>query len=343
MLRPGDGEDFHRSIQTRRRQSSSVVVPLHVGDMILVLRIKTCFRRQRMLPCRHRLLPVERALSLHNFHRRSDATISAAKMSESSEDLYKLDLASFRNRNSSILKTLEMQEQERDSLWAALQKARLDGEKLREEATKEDVVLEKKEDPVSAPTSADLMAILNTPAATCTPVVEKATVPSRFAKRQPRRRRSAQPAPPPDEPVEPVEGFICPTCFMRAPSAEVLRKHDEEVHQSFIERATNKVLDNTGALGTMTRVATRKIRRSLSLRPQPINDDKSEPAVVVQTRLAAYQPGTRTPRRRFSLPPPRAPPSAVKEDPDELKQAEQPPPLPGPALHRSRWKRSTVV
>jgi len=319
---------------------------------------------------------------------------------EADAHLYKLDMSSFKARNSAILETLEAQEQERDSLWAALQKAREAGERLREEATKEETKESFKSisedddpDPIAAPTSADLMAMLEeeqqqqqrTPP-TPPPKQQqqqqqeqeqqqqhkKATVPSRFANRRgaaanqthqnprgtPPRQKKASSSNNNATNGSPVlaEGFICPTCWMRAPSAEVLRRHDEEVHQSFIERATNRVLDNTGALGTMTRVASRKIRRSLSLKPQAAND---EPVVPMTFRQASYTPGTQPPqrpqRRRASLPPPRMFPV---DDPSLLNAASRryPPPIPESrttptssspqqprAVHRSRWKRTTVV
>lgn len=47
--------------------------------------------------------------------------------------LHRLDMSSFKKRNSAILRDLEAQEEERQTLWAALQQARLDGERLRQE------------------------------------------------------------------------------------------------------------------------------------------------------------------------------------------------------------------
>lgn len=79
---------------------------------------------------------------------------------------------------------------------------------------------------------------------------------------------------------------------MRAPSAEVLRRHDEEVHQTPFERATNRVLDNSGPLGTMTRVAYRKIRRSLSVRPQTISERPDDSTLLAETRQASFRPAS---------------------------------------------------
>lgn len=84
----------------------------------------------------------------------------------SEQQLHRLDMTSFKKRNSAILRDLEAQEQERDSLWAALQQARLDGERLRQE----ELALSSKEEDSArdegaadaeleerAPTSAELM------------------------------------------------------------------------------------------------------------------------------------------------------------------------------------------
>ena len=76
-------------------------------------------------------------------------------------DLHKLDMSSFKARNSAILETLEAQEQERNSLWEALQKAREDGERLRQEAyEKAPTTPTTTGEDIAAPTSADLMAML---------------------------------------------------------------------------------------------------------------------------------------------------------------------------------------
>eukprot|EP00634_Sargassococcus_sp_CCMP2135_P006037 CAMPEP_0198651616 /NCGR_PEP_ID=MMETSP1467-20131203/5813_1 /TAXON_ID=1462469 /ORGANISM="unid. sp., Strain CCMP2135" /LENGTH=258 /DNA_ID=CAMNT_0044387515 /DNA_START=18 /DNA_END=790 /DNA_ORIENTATION=+ len=228
-------------------------------------------------------------------------------------DLHKLDMSSFKQRNSAILETLQAQEQERDSLWAALQKARLDGEKLREEADRKGSVEDEvsmDDETMKAPTNADLMAMIDLKESSTLPsrfnkkALEEqptapARVPSRFANRPNNSRKfRSQDVPRPKEEKRrsrsktPVlaEGFICPTCWMRAPSAEVLRRHYEEVHQTFLERATNRVLDNTGAIGNMTRQASRKIRRSLSLRPQPslLQNAQEGDALDKNFRRAAY-------------------------------------------------------
>lgn len=222
--------------------------------------------------------------------------------------LHRLDMTSFKKRNSAILRDLEAQEVERDSLWAALQQARLDGERLRreEEAVKVDDSPLPAEAP-DAPTSAELMAMLSPEAMGATPPVPPvpapvpAPVPSRFAK--PRQCTQI-----PDDELDHVpatgviaSGFICPTCWMRAPTAEVLRRHDEEVHQTSLERVTNKVLDN--ALGNMTRHTYRKIRRSMSMRPQNA-PSPGETKLLAATRQAKFQPAeAHRSSRRYSLPP----------------------------------------
>ena len=62
------------------------------------------------------------------------------------------------------------------------------------------------------------------------------------------------PAAPPSETV--LEGFVCPACFMRAPTQEVLQSHWEAVHQTNSDRFFD------GA-----RAAFRRVKRSMSQRP----------------------------------------------------------------------------
>ncbi|KAJ8601985.1 hypothetical protein CTAYLR_002718 [Chrysophaeum taylorii] len=280
---------------------------------------------------------------------------------EGGETLHRLDMTSFKKRNSAILPHLEAQEEERNALWAALQQARHDGERLRQEelalATDEDAevvgVADSKELEERAPTSAELIAMLSPESLNA-----EAATPSRFAARSSPRRsdddlgveqmRS-------DHPAVIASGFICPTCWMRAPSAEVLRRHDEEVHQTPLERAANRVLDNSGSLGNMTRVAYRKIRRSLSVRPQTTNDDRPDDATLLAaTRQARFEPATPSRaagadrQRRYSMPP-NTPVSGA--DTDEVKSpapSDDALPTAGHSArerrgHRSRWKRTQVV
>mmetsp|Transcript_6375 Transcript_6375/g.9525 ORF Transcript_6375/g.9525 Transcript_6375/m.9525 type:complete len:275 (-) Transcript_6375:159-983(-) len=241
----------------------------------------------------------------------------------SSDALHKLDLSGFKARNSAILSDLEAQEQERNSLWAALQKAREDGELLKQEAERKEEAnssnvdeISNKEEVEHAPTSAELMAMICNEPLPLPPNQEEeksqATIilPRRFARAAPVTK---------ENPAILASGFICPTCWMRAPTAEVLRKHDEDVHQSHLEKATNRVLDNTGAIGNMTRVAFRRIRRSMSLAPPraiPANTDDDEQGkneLLHATRQAAFAPAkhehykvmsSEHEPRRSSLPPP---------------------------------------
>ena len=76
---------------------------------------------------------------------------------------------------------------------------------------------------------------------------------SRFG-RGGRGRHRSLPAAPPSETV--LEGFVCPACFMRAPTQEVLQSHWEAVHQTNSDRFFD------GA-----RAAFRRVKRSLSQRP----------------------------------------------------------------------------
>lgn len=287
----------------------------------------------------------------------SSSRSSRTKPGEDSDDdsLHRLDMSSFKKRNSAILHDLEAQEQERNSLWAALQRAREDGERLRQEEmsipNEEEKLLppEPSASEERAPTSAELMAMLSPDALKATEKLPP--TPSRFATRRPQRRSTApQPSAEKkdDNPAILASGFICPTCWMRAPSAEVLRRHDEEVHQTPWERASNRVLDNSGPLGTMTRVAYRKIRRSLSVRPQSTTaaDRPDDQTLLSQTRQATFKPASNRPTgRRYSLPP--VPPTTKEEEEEEtadkLPVANRRPMAAAPARHQSRWKRSQLV
>ena len=91
---------------------------------------------------------------------------------------------------------------------------------------------------------------------------------------------------------------------MRAPSAEVLQRHWEDVHQTSLE----KVVENSGSIGHMTRVAYRKIRRSMSLKPQALASaaDGPRPDDGGEKPPTAAPPLRKSTIRRSSLPPPKA-------------------------------------
>ena len=266
---------------------------------------------------------------------------------DSPSHLNKLDLGSFKRRGSNIVDQLEAQEQERDSLWAKLKEAREAGKRLRAEEARAEALGDagaatpKPADPdlLSAPTSAELMAMLSPAAlpppgaplpptpeaeavdAPATPAAAATPARSRFGSRH-RGAAGARACPPaapsPQHPAVIASGFICPTCWMRAPSAEVLQRHWEDVHQTPLER----VVETTGSLGSSARAAYRKIRRSLSVRP-PAIDAAAAPGA------RAAPPLRKSTVRRSSLPPPKA--GALAAAP------------PDDALDAPRWRQSAVV
>ena len=114
---------------------------------------------------------------------------------------------------------------------------------------------------------------------------------------------------------------------MRAPSAEVLRRHWEDVHETAVERATNSLVETTGGLGASARSAYRKIRRSMSMRPAPAAsaDAANAPPAAPPIRRAAL--------RRSSLPPPAPRAFGAQPGPDD-----------GPAAFLGkRWRQHAVV
>ena len=212
----------------------------------------------------------------------------------------RLNLASFKQRNSAITQDLERQEVERENLWKRLQAARAEGDQLRalaQRSTDEDLSASSaasspraiatiheapEEEPVTpprepttpleeAPTIAELLTVVSPERlAARIPSTEEApgtelgsperppppqAVPasSRFG-RGGRGRHRSLPAAPPSETV--IEGFVCPACFMRAPTQEVLQSHWEAVHQTNSDRFFD------GA-----RAAFRRVKRSMSQRP----------------------------------------------------------------------------
>ena len=199
----------------------------------------------------------------------------------------RLDIASFKQRNSAITEDLERQEVERENLWKRLQAARAEGDQLRalaQRSTDEDLSASSaasspraiatihealEEEPVTpprepitpleeAPTIAELLTVvsperqeLGSPERPPPPQAVPAS--SRFG-RGGRGRHRSLPAAPPSETV--LEGFVCPACFMRAPTQEVLQSHWEAVHQTSSDRFFD------GA-----RAAFRRVKRSMSQRP----------------------------------------------------------------------------
>ena len=211
----------------------------------------------------------------------------------------RLNIASFKQRNSAITEDLERQEVERENLWKRLQAARAEGDQLRalaQRSTDEDLSsaasspraiatiheAPEEEEPATpprepttpleeAPTIAELLTVVSPERlAARIPSTEEApgtelgsperppppqAVPasSRFG-RGGRGRHRSLPAAPPSETV--LEGFVCPACFMRAPTQEVLQSHWEAVHQTNSDRFFD------GA-----RAAFRRVKRSMSQRP----------------------------------------------------------------------------
>lgn len=200
----------------------------------------------------------------------------------------RLNLASFKQRNSAITADLERQEVERENLWKRLQAARAEGDQLRalarstedestssaapprpiatiHEAPEEDALTTPRSPatPIEeAPTIAELLAVVSPQKSPRQAVLASSpqqppsqAVPasSRFG-RFGRSRHRSLPAAPPAESV--VEGFVCPACFMRAPTAEVLQSHREAVHQTNSDR----FLDGA-------RAVFRHAKRSMSQRP----------------------------------------------------------------------------
>ena len=212
----------------------------------------------------------------------------------------RLNIASFKQRNSAITEDLERQEVERENLWKRLQAARAEGDQLRalaQRSTDEDLSAStasspraiatideapEEEEPATpprepttpleeAPTIAELLTVVSperlaaripsTEEASSTelgsperpPPPQAVPASSRFG-RGGRGRHRSLPAAPPSETV--LEGFVCPACFMRAPTQEVLQSHWEAVHQTNSDRFFD------GA-----RAAFRRVKRSMSQRP----------------------------------------------------------------------------
>ena len=196
----------------------------------------------------------------------------------------RLNIASFKQRNSAITEDLERQEVERENLWKRLQAARAEGDQLRalaqrstdedlsassaasspraiatiDEAPEEDAPTTPTTPIEEAPTIAELLTVvsperqeLGSPERPPPPQAVPAS--SRFG-RGGRGRHRSLPAAPPSETV--IEGFVCPACFMRAPTQEVLQSHWEAVHQTSSDRFFD------GA-----RAAFRRVKRSMSQRP----------------------------------------------------------------------------
>jgi hypothetical protein len=189
-----------------------------------------------------------------------------------------------RTGNSAITEDLERQEVERENLWKRLQAARAEGDQLRalaqrstdedlsassaasspraiatiDEAPEEDAPTTPTTPIEEAPTIAELLTVvsperqeLGSPERPPPPQAVPAS--SRFG-RGGRGRHRSLPAAPPSETV--LEGFVCPACFMRAPTQEVLQSHWEAVHQTNSDRFFD------GA-----RAAFRRVKRSMSQRP----------------------------------------------------------------------------
>jgi hypothetical protein len=167
-------------------------------------------------------------------------------------------------------------------LWKRLQAARAEGDQLRalaqrstdedvssassspraiatiDEAPEEDAPTTPTTPIEEAPTIAELLTVvsperqeLGSPERPPPPQAVPAS--SRFG-RGGRGRHRSLPAAPPSETV--IEGFVCPACFMRAPTQEVLQSHWEAVHQTNSDRFFD------GA-----RAAFRRVKRSMSQRP----------------------------------------------------------------------------
>ena len=82
------------------------------------------------------------------------------------------------------------------------------------------------------------------------------------------------PAAPPSETV--LEGFVCPACFMRAPTQEVLQSHWEAVHQTNSDRFFD------GA-----RAAFRRVKRSMSQRPASSKAAETAPPPPIRKAAVA--------------------------------------------------------
>ena len=96
---------------------------------------------------------------------------------------------------------------------------------------------------------------------------------SRFG-RGGRGRHRSLPAAPPSETV--LEGFVCPACFMRAPTQEVLQSHWEAVHQTNSDRFFD------GA-----RAAFRRVKRSMSQRPASSKAAETAPPPPIRKAAVA--------------------------------------------------------
>ena len=140
----------------------------------------------------------------------------------------RLNLASFKQRNSAITQDLERQEVERENLWKRLQAARAEGDQLR--------ALEQRS------TDEDLSAS------------SAASSPRAIA----------------------TKGFVCPACFMRAPTQEVLQSHWEAVHQTNSDRFFD------GA-----RAAFRRVKRSMSQRPASSKAAETAPPPPIRKAAVA--------------------------------------------------------
>ena len=233
----------------------------------------------------------------------------------------RLNIASFKQRNSAITEDLERQEVERENLWKRLQAARAEGDQLRalaQRSTDEDLSAStaaspraiatiheapEEEEPATpprepttpleeAPTIAELLTVVSperlaaripsTEAASSTelgsperppPPPQAVPASSRFG-RGGRGRHRSLPAAPPSETV--LEGFVCPACFMRAPTQEVLQSHWEAVHQTNSDRFFD------GA-----RAAFRRVKRSMSQRPASTKATETAPPPPIRKAAVA--------------------------------------------------------
>ena len=73
-----------------------------------------------------------------------------------------------------------------------------------------------------------------------------------------------------------LEGFVCPACFMRAPTQEVLQSHWEAVHQTNSDRFFD------GA-----RAAFRRVKRSMSQRPASSKAAETAPPPPIRKAAVA--------------------------------------------------------